>query len=150
MKFNPDNEKIASVFGLIFSVALFGLSFYLTTRGWGGRAQQFKKNYAELGGLIDRLDLALCQNSEEKQIAELDAISTQYQALMVQGENHSTMDDRCARFLAGKSSRPLEWWDYITVFGYSIGRYMFLVALYLWPPLMMVWLWHSKITAIIQ
>lgn len=137
LKYKPISDDAGAVMGIILSVALFGLSFHLSARNFPIRAQRFKENYSYLQGLLDRLSL-LEQNTAQAQLCdELATIQQDYQKAIVSSENHSTMDDRCARFLAGEDiTRKLTRWEYVCVASYTLGRYAVLTLLYLAPPIL--------------
>lgn len=136
LKYHPISDDAGAVFGIILSVTLFGLSFYLTSRGFSARAQRFKENYTRLDELLGRLNLATCQADPVSLEAMIAQVQTDYGVAKSGSENHTTMDDRCARFLEGKglTSRKLTHWDYACVLGYTVGRYLILGLLYVSPP----------------
>jgi hypothetical protein len=135
LKYRPISDDAGAVFGIILSVTLFGLSFHLSARGFSARAQRFKETYTRLHELLGRLDLAECQPDPTALQNAIELVQTEYRTAVAGSENHTTMDDRCARFLAGKglTSRRLTRWDRICVFGYSAGRYLSLGVLYVSP-----------------
>lgn len=136
LKYKPISDDAGAVFGIVLSVALFGLSFLLNARNFSDRAQRFKENYTRLQELIGRLDLAACHTNQVTLEATIQQIQAEYGTAIMSSENHTTIDDRCARYLAGSglTTRKLTSWEYATVFGYSIGRYVALGLLYTLPP----------------
>lgn len=135
LKYKPIPDDAAAVFGIILSVTLFGLSFYMSARGFPARAQRFRENYTRLQDLVGRLDLAECQPNPTELQNAIECVQADYRTAIVNCENHTTMDDRCARFPYGKkgTSRTLTNRDYICIWAYSIGRYLSLGLLYASP-----------------
>jgi hypothetical protein len=122
--------------GIVLSVALFGLSFHLTARNFSARAQRFKENYTLLQELIGRLELVECQTDQAVLEETIKKVQDEYGKAIVGCTNHTTLDDRCARYPygSGLTTRKLTPWEYVFVFGYSIGRYIALGLLYMLPP----------------
>jgi len=135
LKFKPIPDDAATVFGIILSVILFGLTFHMSSRGFAARAQRFKENYTHLQLLSGRLDVAECQAESTELQKVIEYVQAEYSTAIANCENHTTMDDRCARFPYGKkgTSRILTNWDYTCVLFYSIGRYLSLGLLYASP-----------------
>lgn len=135
LKYKPISDDAAAVFGIILSVILFGLSFHMSARGFPARAQRFKENYTHLQELLGRLDVAECQTDSSELQKAIEYVQAEYRTAIANSENHTTMDDRCARFPYGKrgTSRMLTNWDYTCVLAYSIGRYLSLGLLYASP-----------------
>ncbi|MGT2505933.1 SLATT domain-containing protein [Cupriavidus basilensis] len=122
-----------------------GCPSHLTARGFATRAQRFKENYTRLQGLASRLELAKCDPGTEALRVAVEEIQKEYQDILSGSENHSTTDDRCARFQAsGLTSRKLTLWEYCCVASYTVGRYLFLAILYASPPLAMICLLLAK------
>lgn len=135
LKYEPISQDAGAVFGAVLSVTLFGLSFYQNARGFPARAQRFKENYTHLQELTGRLDLALCQPTPAVLQTAIEEVQAEYKTATANSENHTTTDDRCARFAYGQQriSRKLTEWDLFCVFAYSTGRYLSLGLLYLSP-----------------
>jgi len=135
LKYKPIPDDAADVFGIILSVILFGLTFHMSSRGFPARAQRFKENYTHLQVLSGRLDVAECQADSTELQKVIEYVQAEYSTAIANCENHTTMDDRCARFPYGKKglSRILTNWDYTCVLVYSIGRYLSLGLLYASP-----------------
>lgn len=135
LKYKPIPDDAAAVLGIILSVILFGLSFHMSARGFPARAQRFKENYTHLQELLGRLEVAECQGDSTKLQKAIEYVHAEYKTAIANSENHTTMDDRCARFPYGKkgTSRILTNWDYTCVIFYSISRYLSLGLLYASP-----------------
>lgn len=135
LKYKPIPDDAAAVFGIILSVILFGLTFHMSSRGFPARAQRFKENYTHLQELLGRLEVAECQTDPTKLQKAIESVQVEYRTAIANNENHTTMDDRCARFPYGKkgTSRMLTSWDYTCVLAYAIGRYLCLGLLYASP-----------------
>jgi hypothetical protein len=135
LKYKPIPDDAAAVFGIILSVILFGLTFHMSSRGFPARAQRFKETYTHLQELLGRLEVAECQADAAKLQKVIEYVQVEYRTAIANSENHTTMDDRCARFPYGKkgTSRMLTSWDYTCVLAYSIGRYLSLGLLYASP-----------------
>ena len=135
LKYKPIPDDAAAVFGIILSVILFGLTFHMSSRGFPARAQRFKENYTHLQVLLGWLEVAECQDDSTKLQKAIESVQVEYRTAIANSENHTTMDDRCARFPYGKkgTSRMLTSWDYTCVLAYSIGRYLSLGFLYASP-----------------
>lgn len=145
MKFKPITDDQGAVFGLILSVALFGLSFHLTARGFMARAQRFRECYTQLQGLLDRITVARCYVDERRLLETVEAVQVEYQSLLAVCENHATIDDRRARFANnGLTSRIPTAWENIYVSLHAIGRHVFLALLYLSPIVVMIYLMCVK------
>lgn len=142
LKYKPISDDAGAVLGIILSVALFGLSFHLTARNFSARAQRFKENYTALQELSGRLELAACQSDQVALEDAIKQVQDEYGKAIVGCENHTTLDDRCARYLTGSglTTRKLTRWDYVTVVGYSIGRYLVLSLLYVLPPALFIYM----------
>lgn len=142
LKYKPISDDAGAVLGIILSVALFGLSFHLTARSFSARAQRFKENYTALQELSGRLDLAVCQSDQVALEDAIKQVQDEYGKAIVGCENHTTLDDRCARYLTGSdlTTRKLTCRDYVTVVGYSIGRYLVLSLLYVLPPALFIYI----------
>lgn len=136
LKYKPIPDDAGTVLGIVLSVALFGLSFHLTARNFSVRAQRFRENYTFLQELLGRLELAECQTNQAILEEAIKQVQDEYGKAIVGCENHTTLDDRCARrpYGRGLTSRKLTSWEYVSVLGYSIGRYMVLGLLYTLPP----------------
>ncbi|WP_035192229.1 SLATT domain-containing protein [Acidithiobacillus ferrivorans] len=137
MEYKPISDKAAGVFGIVLSVTLFGLSFYMNTRGFSARAHHFKENYTRLQELLGLLEVAECQADSAKLQKVIENVQAEYGTAIANSENHTTMDDRCARFPYGRkgTSRTLTNWDYIYIWYYFISRYLSLGLLYASPVL---------------
>ncbi|MFZ3017749.1 MAG: SLATT domain-containing protein [Gallionella sp.] len=135
LKYKPIPDDAAAVFGIILSVILFGLTFHMSSKGFPARAQRFKENYTHLQELLGRLEVAECQADLTKLQEVIEHVQVEYKTAITNSENHTTMDDRCARFPYGKkgTSRALTSWDYTCVLAYSAGRYVSLGLLYASP-----------------
>lgn len=135
LKYKLISDDAAAVFGIILSVVLFGLTFHMSSRGFPARAQRFKENYTHLQELLGRLEVAECQADSSKLQKAIEYVQGEYRTAIANSENHTTMDDRCARFPYGKkgTSRMLTSWDYTCVLAYLIGRYLSLGLLYASP-----------------
>jgi hypothetical protein len=107
----------------------------MSSRGFPARAQRFKETYTHLQELLGRLEVAECQADAAKLQKVIEYVQVEYRTAIANSENHTTMDDRCARFPYGKkgTSRMLTSWDYTCVLAYSIGRYLSLGLLYASP-----------------
>lgn len=141
LKYKPITDDAGNVFGIILSVTLFGLSFHLNARGFPARAQRFKESYTHLQELYGRLDLALCQANPVVLQKVIEDVQRDYGAAISSTENHTTTDDRCARFPYGNgSTRKLSAWDITCVIAYSIGRYLSLGLLYVLPPVIFIYM----------
>lgn len=135
LKYKPIPDDAAAILGIILSVILFGLSFHMSARGFPARAQRFKENYTHLQELLGRLEVAECQADPTKLQEAIEYVQAEYKTAIANSENHTTMDDRFARFPYGKkgTSRTLSNWDYTCVTFYSISRYLSLGLLYASP-----------------
>jgi hypothetical protein len=142
LKFKPIPDDASSVLGIILSVTLFGLSFHLSARRFSDRAQSFKENYTHLQELSGRLELAECKSDPAELQKVIEYVQAEYRSAIAYNENHTTMDDRCARFDYGKNltSRELTCWDYFCVITYSVGRYLSLAILYTAPVFIYLYL----------
>lgn len=136
LKYKLISDDAGAVLGIVLSVALFGLSFHLTARNFSARAQRFKENYTLLQELLGRLELAECQTDQAVLEETIKQVQDEYGKAIVGCENHTTLDDRCARhpYGSGLTTRKITPWECISVFGYSIGRYIALGLLYMLPP----------------
>lgn len=135
LKYKPIPDDAAAVLGIILSVILFGLTFHMSSRGFSARAQRFKENYTHLQDLLGRLEVAECQSDSTQLQKAIEHAQVEYRTAIANNENHTTMDDRCARFPYGKkgTSRMLTSWDYTCILVYSLGRYLSLGLLYASP-----------------
>lgn len=136
LKYKPISDDAGAILGIVLSVALFGLSFQLTARNFSVRAQRFKENYTLLQELLGRLELAELQTNQAILEETIKQVQDEYGRAIVGCENHTTLDDRCARYQYGSSltTREPTCREKISVFGYSIGRYIVLGLLYMLPP----------------
>ena len=125
LKYKPIPDDAATILGIILSIILFGLSFYMSARGFPARAQRFKENYSHLQELFGRLEVAESQGDSTKLQKAIEYVQSEYRNAIEKSENHTTMDDRCARFPYAQEgmSRKLTCWDYTCVIFYLIGRY---------------------------
>lgn len=139
MKFKIISDDMGAIIGIILSVTLLVLSLYLGNRGFSNRAQRFKEVYTKLHKLLDEIDFVLCKPNTDNQQAMLEEIQANYNLILVNNENHITIDDRYARFLEGSglTSRKLTCWDWACVYSYLVGRYVILAALYAFPPVIL-------------
>lgn len=142
LKYKPIPDDAAAVLGIILSVILFGLTFHMSSRGFPARAQRFKENYTNLQELFGRLEVAECQADSTELQKVIECVQVEYKTVIANSENHTTMDDRCARFPYGKNgtSRMLSSWDHTCVLAYSIGRYLSLGLLYVSPVVIYIFL----------
>ncbi|MGE0047689.1 MAG: SLATT domain-containing protein [Acidithiobacillus sp.] len=137
LAYKPISDKAAGVFGIILSITLFGLSFYISSRGFPARARHFKENYTRLQELFGQLEVAECQADSAELQKVIEYVQAEYGTAIANSENHTAMDDRCARFPYGRrgTSRTLTSWDYIYIWCYFISRYLSLWLLYGSPVL---------------
>jgi hypothetical protein len=134
MQFAIVENAFSAVFSVVLSVALLSLSLSIGGRSFKERAAAFKKNYIVLHRLhlgLKKIDYEVDALRKEKLLEET---QHQYIAALQDAENHTGMDDKCARFCASRlTTRKLTGWEYLTVFAYYFSKFSFLTILYAGP-----------------
>ncbi|WP_456281198.1 SLATT domain-containing protein [Cupriavidus sp. JZ107] len=116
------------ILAAVFSIALLVVSLMVTGRDFRGRAMEMQRNYLALQSLYRRAQ-------QNPPVLSLQEIENQYGVLLDQVENHTTLDDVCARvFETGRlTSRHPSLADCARAWGYMAARTVILLSLYALP-----------------
>lgn len=116
------------ILAAVLSIALLVVSLMVTGRDFRGRSMEMQRNYLALQSLYRRAQQDPPPLSPQE-------IEKEYGALLDQVENHTTLDDVCARVLdTGKlTSRHPSLGDSARARGYMVVRTVTLLGLYALP-----------------
>lgn len=116
------------ILAAVFSLAILVVSLMVTGRDFRGRSIEMRRNYLALQSLYR-------QAQQDPSPLSPQQIENEYGALLDQVENHTSLDDVCARvFNTGKlTSRAPSKLDVARAWGYTVVRRVSLLGLYALP-----------------
>lgn len=95
--YNEEFSFVVSVFSVMVSIGLFGISLYISLYGYRERALKYKQSYLELSTVESKAEdlmmrLRLTDITLDKAITRFTDLKAEYNHILDKTENHSTFD----------------------------------------------------------
>lgn len=142
--FNKDFSLTVSIFSVIVSIALFGISLYITLYGYRERALKYKQSYMELSSIEANAENLLMKVkfnlvSLDIAITEFGKLKSDYNHILDKTENHSTFDRLVYLKNREKLNRAGLWAAYY--FKYIVPTLIFKIFLVTLPFILILLWW---------
>lgn len=125
-KYLGDDTDVISA---TLSIVLLVLSLLVTNRDFRGRALAMRQNYLDIQSLHNDLTF------QDKPVRSAADISSSYQKILNESENHCEIDDKYFRVFKEGTSRPASRRERVEVYLYLVLRFLILVFIYVIPAL---------------